>query len=282
MKLILITGYSGAGKSQALKAFEDLGYATMDNIPLHALETLIVSIEKGTTHLAICSDTRSRDFSAEILKQLLERLKNKYDVTLVFLACEHEVLLRRFTETRHRHPMAQDRPVMDGILLERKLLHDVRDMADKVIDTSDYGPHDLKRKIMDMFASERSGLKVTVLSFSYRRGIPRDADLVFDVRFLRNPHYIDALRPFTGKDEAVGSYISEDPALGDFLNHLKRWLLPILPRYQEEGKSYLTIAVGCTGGRHRSVYVSEYLAKELSEAGFAPLVRHREIDALSQ
>lgn len=281
MKLVLITGYSGAGKSQALKAFEDLGYETMDNIPLHALETLIASVEKEMTYLAVCSDTRSRGFSADALRHVVERLKKKYDLTLVFLACEHEVLLRRFTETRHRHPLAKDRPVMDGILLERTLLHDVRDMADKVIDTSDYGPHDLKRRIMDAFSSERSGLKIMVLSFSYRRGIPRDADVVLDVRFLKNPHYVDALRPLTGKDAAVGEYIAQDPSLSDFLKHLEMWLMPILPRYREEGKSYLTLAIGCTGGKHRSVYIGEYLAKKLAAGGHDPLIRHRELELLS-
>ncbi|MFO1243041.1 MAG: RNase adapter RapZ [Rickettsiales bacterium] len=279
MKLVLMTGYSGAGKSQALKAFEDLGYETMDNVPLKALHTVISSIEDETTHLAICSDVRSRDFSPEALKQLLAELKNKHDVMMVFLACEPEVLQRRFTETRHRHPLALDRPVMDGILLERRMLHEVRDLADKVIDTSDYGPHDLKRRLMEAFASERSGLKITVISFSYRRGIPRDADLVFDVRFLKNPHYVDTLKPLTGQDAEVAEYIQADPSLRDFQNHLIAWLLPILPRYQEEGKSYLTIAIGCTGGKHRSVYLSEYLGNALKEAGYAPLVLHRELDA---
>lgn len=278
MKLVIITGYAGAGKSQALKAFEDLGFEAMDNVPLKAIETVINSIEDKTTHLAICSDVRSRDFSSDALKQVLPALKKKHEVTLLFLACEPEVIQRRFTETRHRHPLAQDRPVMDGILLERQILHDVRDMADKVIDTSDYGPHDLKRRLMEAFASERSNLKITLLSFSYRRGIPRDADLVFDVRFLKNPHYVDELRPFTGKDEKVANYIMADPALGDFLAGLKAWLLPILPRYQEEGKSYLTIAVGCTGGKHRSVFVTQNLEKTLKTAGFSPLVIHRELD----
>lgn len=279
MKLVVITGYAGAGKSQALKAFEDLGYEAMDNVPLKAMETVISSIESEATHLAICSDVRSRDFSAETLKQVLHHLRQKHDVTLLFLACEPDVLQRRFTETRHRHPLAQDRPVMDGILLERRILHDVRDMADKVIDTSDYGPHDLKRRLMEAYSSERSGLKITLLSFSYCRGIPRDADLVFDVRFLKNPHYVEELRPLTGKDEKVADYIKADPALGDFLGRMKDWLLPILPRYQEEGKSYLTIAVGCTGGKHRSVFITQDLEKSLIDAGFMPLVIHRELDA---
>lgn len=279
MKLVVITGYAGAGKSQALKAFEDLGFEAMDNVPLKAMETVIKSIEAETTHLAICSDVRSRDFSPELLKQVLQEMRRKHEVTLLFLACEPDILQRRFTETRHRHPLSQDRPVMDGILLERRLLHDVRDMADKVIDTSDYGPHDLKRRLMDAYSSERSGLKITLLSFSYRRGIPRDADLVFDVRFLKNPHYVDDLRPLTGKDQKVAEYIKADPALGDFLGRMKAWLLPILPRYQEEGKSYLTIAVGCTGGKHRSVFVTEDLEKSLKEAGFLPLVIHRELDS---
>lgn len=279
MKLVIITGYAGAGKSQALKAFEDLGFEAMDNVPLKAIETIINSIEDKTTHLAICSDVRSRDFSPDALKLILPSLKKKHEVTLLFLACEPEVIQRRFTETRHRHPLAQDRPVMDGILLERQILHEVRDIADKVIDTSDYGPHDLKRRLMEAFSSERSGLKITLVSFSYRRGIPRDADLVFDVRFLKNPHYVDELRPLTGKDDQVASYIKADPALHDFLGRLEAWLLPILPRYQEEGKSYLTIAVGCTGGKHRSVFVTRHLEKTLNEGGYLPLVIHRELDA---
>jgi UPF0042 nucleotide-binding protein len=263
-RIVLVTGVSGAGRSTTLKAFEDLGYEAVDNLPLTLLEGVVLGGVRERRPLAVGVDIRTRDFGVESLIAGLDRLlaSGQVSVTLLFLDCEDDVLVRRFTETRRRHPLAADRPVADGLRLERRLLSDLRKRSDLTIDTSQLSPGALKDEISRRFAIGRqSGLALLITSFSYRYGLPREADLVFDARFLTNPHYDPALRNMTGRDEPVGEFIARDDDFATFLNGLGAMLSVLLPRYEKEGKSYLTIAVGCTGGRHRSVYVAERLGK---------------------
>lgn len=275
LPVILVTGLSGAGHSTALRALEDLGYEAVDNLPL-ALLNAPASFDRP---VALGIDSRTRGFSAAALLERIQRLKAApgQSVSLVFLTCSDEVLQRRFTETRRRHPLALDRPIADGIRQERLLLEDLADAADLVIDSTDLAIGDLKRLMQGHFALDRRpGLAIAVMSFSYRYGLPREADLVFDVRFLTNPHYREELRPLTGRDAAVGAYIETDPAFRPFFENLTHLLLPLLPGYEREGKSYLTLAVGCTGGRHRSVFVAERLAEWLALNGRRVDLRHRD------
>ncbi|HEY3918661.1 MAG TPA: RNase adapter RapZ [Stellaceae bacterium] len=276
-KLIVVTGMSGAGRSTALKVFEDMGYEAVDNLPLSLLPNLV---GPSGRLLALGVDVRTRDFAVPALIATLDSLATGRDLDLkiVFLDCDDDRLERRYTETRRRHPLATERPVADGIRLERERVRPLHDRADLVIDTSLLTPADLKRVLHGHFRlTAELGLSVFVTSFSYRQGLPRDADLVLDVRFLRNPHYVAALKPMTGKDRAVGDYIAADPDFPAFLDQLSAWLKPLLPRYESEGKSYLTIAIGCTGGRHRSVYVAERLAAWLRREGRSVAVAHRDL-----
>lgn len=279
--IIVLTGLSGAGKSHALKCLEDMGYEAIDNIPLNMLGLVARQVRGRDVpqHIALGVDVRSRDFSPENLLSALKnwRLSKANKVNLVFLDCEDEALQRRFTETRRKHPLALDRPIEDGIALERELLAPVKAAADEVINTTRFSVHDLKRYVRDHFSSEAGELLLFVTSFSFREGLPRDADMVIDVRFLTNPHWNEALRPMTGKDEAVQKHIEQDADFAPFFDRLCQLLVPMLPRYREEGKSYFTVAVGCTGGKHRSVFVAEKLAGFLSGLGYKLGVRHRDL-----
>ena len=279
-RIAIVTGMSGAGKSTALKALEDAGYEAVDNLPLSLLGALVPAEGGSMRAVAIGVDSRTRDFDARTLIGSVDRLASEAsaDVKLVFLDCEDEELRRRFTQTRRRHPLAADRPVVDGIRSERVLLRDLVERADVVVDTSTIAPGDLKRIIQAEFAlAERPALAVSVVSFSYRHGLPREADLVFDVRFLANPHYDPVLQPMTGQDAPVGQFIERDPGFSAFLDGLTGMLAGLLPRYESEGKSYLTVAIGCTGGRHRSVYVAERLAQWLQERGRSVALTHRDL-----
>jgi UPF0042 nucleotide-binding protein len=283
-RLLLVTGLAGAGRSTALKCLEDHGFEAVDNLPMALLPHLVSAVSaagEAPRALAIGIDSRTRDFSAEGLRQALREMKadRALDVKLLFLACDDETLRRRFSETRRRHPLAPDRPVLDGIARERELMRPLQQEADLVIDTSDRTIGELKAVLASELGLEaRSGLAVTVLSFSYRSGLPREADLVFDVRFLDNPHYDPALRLLTGEDERVGNAVEADPAFDGFFAGLTGLLWPLLPGYEREGKSYLTIAIGCTGGRHRSVHVARRLARWLESKGRAVILRHRDLD----
>jgi UPF0042 nucleotide-binding protein len=240
----------------------------------------VQAVDPLETDLAIGIDPRSRTFDVEALVTRLERLQASgvADVRLLFLDCDDEVLRRRFSETRRRHPLAFDRSVEDGIAHERQILASVRELADHVIDTTALTPADLKRVVAGHFdRSEGQRLSIDILSFSFRNGLPREADLVFDVRFLRNPHYDRDLRPLTGLDRPVQEYVALDLDFRSFMEHLVDLLLPLLPRYRAEGKSYLTIAIGCTGGKHRSVYVAETLSQRLREGGWVVGTHHRDI-----
>lgn len=293
LRFILVTGMSGAGKSTALKALEDMGYEAVDNLPLSMLPALIGSRDGGSSDpatererkpLAIGVDIRTRDFGVDQLVRTLDSLVGHPDVDarLIFLDCEEDVLRRRYTETRRRHPMAADRPVTDGIRLERRVVLPLRDRADLVIDTSDLALNDLRQLLRGHFALDiENSFAVSVMSFSYRHGVPREADLVFDVRFLVNPHYDPDLRPLTGLDPAVQEHVAADPDFERFFASLTALLAPLLPRFRQEGKTYLTIAIGCTGGQHRSVYVADRLTSWLTEHGEQASVAHRELQDAS-
>ncbi|MBC8338839.1 MAG: RNase adapter RapZ [Alphaproteobacteria bacterium] len=276
----MVTGVSGAGKSSALKVLEDLGYEAVDNLPVSLIGRLVS--DGGLPHpIAIGTDIRTRGFDAGGFLRDLEQLIQRpgVDVTLLFLDCDDEILGRRFEETRRRHPLADERPISDGLRQEREQMDKVREQAGVLIDTSDMELKDLKRTLEGHFALDaHTGPAIFVTSFSFRRGLPRDADLVFDVRFLRNPHYDPDLRPLSGCDESVSAYISEDEGFQPFFDNLTRLIEPLIPRYAEEGKNYLTIAVGCTGGRHRSVFVAEKLNTWLGGKTTRLQLRHRDLD----
>ncbi len=281
--VILVTGMSGAGRSTALKILEDLGYEAVDNLPLSLLAGLVSQggVGKSARPLAIGVDIRTRDFAVAPIIEALDRLTTDegFDILILFLDCNDDVLLRRYTETRRRHPLAEDRPVPDGIRLERHLLSRLRNRADAVIDTSETTLWKLKDQMAGRFGfGDKNELNTNVTSFSYRHGLPREADLVFDVRFLANPHYDEVLRALSGEDPEVGAFVAADPDFDAFLGHLKSMLDVLLPRYEKEGKSYLTIAIGCTGGRHRSVYVARRLVELLENQGRRVNLHHRDLN----
>ncbi|MBM3509041.1 MAG: RNase adapter RapZ [Alphaproteobacteria bacterium] len=285
-RIVLITGMSGAGRSSGLRILEDLGYEAIDNLPVALLGRLLaadaLAPERDAKPFAIDLDIRSRGFHAATFAAEIAPLRRRDDleVSLVFFDCDDHILRRRFTETRRRHPLAADRPLMDGIRHERELMSGLRDAADLTVDTSNLSLTALRDFMTGHFRRDRGPtLALAVTSFAYRRGLPREADLVFDVRFLANPHYVDGLRPLSGLDAGVKDYVAADPVFAAFYARLADLLELLLPNYIREGKTYLTIAVGCTGGRHRSVFVAERVAADLGAAGYAVLVRHRDLDA---
>lgn len=283
-RLLLLTGLSGAGKTTALKSLEDLGYESIDHLPLYFLGRLLPVESEGVetpAPLAVGVDVRTRDFQIDALIAIIDKLRRnpRLDVGLVFLHCDTDELARRYTVTRHRHPLAVDLPLNDGIDRERQMLAPLRACADLVIDTTALAPGDLKRLLEGHYdVTKATELLIQVMSFSYRSGLPREADLVFDVRFLDNPHYDPDLRPLTGRDDKVARFIAADACFAPFFENLTRLLAPLLPRYASEGKSYLTLAIGCTGGRHRSVFIAEQLAAWLATRGRHARIRHRDLE----
>ena len=277
-RLVVVTGMSGAGRSTALRALEDLGYEAVDNLPLALLPAAVAGAAEAA--MAVGIDVRTRGFSPAQLVAALDAVNAaQHPVTIVFLDAEDELIRRRYTETRRRHPLAGDRLPSDGIRTERERLSALRERADLVIDTSALSPGELRQMLARRFALDAApGVAVFVRSFAYRKGLPPDADLVFDVRFLENPHYDPALRPLTGLDEAVGRRVAADSGFAPFFSRLTDLLGPLLPRYAHEGKTYLTIGIGCTGGRHRSVYVAERLAEWLRQEGQRVTVAHRDLE----
>jgi UPF0042 nucleotide-binding protein len=275
---------SGAGKSTALRTLEDLGWEVVDNLPLSLLEHLLSTppskgVGRGRRPLAIGIDTRTRDFDAEKIVGQIKALARDHDfpIETLYIDCAGSELLRRYSETRRRHPLAPDRPATDGIAAERGLMEPLRRWSDHIIDTTDTELPGLQQQIRERFASSSHGLNVHILSFGFARGLPRNADSVFDLRFLKNPHWVDALRPLTGLDRQVGDYIATDEGYEAAIGKIEDLLVTLLPRYKAEGKSYLSIAFGCTGGRHRSVHVAERVASRLRETGFSPTVEHRDL-----
>ena len=281
-RILLVTGLSGAGKSTVLRTLEDSGWEVVDNLPLSLLEHLLSTpLSKGSSRrrpLAVGIDSRTRDFDARRIVGQMKRLAADYDypVETLFLECAGSELMRRYSETRRRHPLAPDRPATDGIAAERDLMEPLKRWSDHVIDTTDTDANALQQQIRERFGGV-SAPYLHVMSFGFARGLPRNADTVFDLRFLQNPHWEDRLRPLTGLDEAVGAYIATDEGYEEALRRIEDLLILLLPRYRSEGKSYVSIAFGCTGGRHRSVHVAERVAARLREAGFSPTVEHRDL-----
>ena len=283
--ILIVSGMSGAGKSSTLKALEDMDYEAVDNLPLGLVETLLNSAQGGDgppRPLAFGIDTRTRLFDAEALVERLRALRaDGVDIRLLYLDCADDELTRRFSETRRRHPLAADRPAADGIGRERALTAPLRRWADMVIDTTGLSVADLRRRIGERLGRHgEGGLTVTIESFGFAGGLPRDADLVFDMRFLANPHWDVTLRPLTGQDPAVAAFVAADVAFAPAVDRIADLLLTLLPGYGAEGKAYLTIAIGCTGGRHRSVAVACELHARLTAAGHAPLLVHRDVASI--
>ena len=278
-RILLVTGMLGAGKSTALRELEDLGWEAIDNFPIRLLSRMIGGDAAGQS-LAIGFDCRTRGFAPVEVIELVKKLESRDDVilTTLFLDCSGHELERRFNETRRRHFLAQDMPVADGIAAERELLGPLRRWADVLIDTTHFSTNDLQQRIRELFAATApQDMTVTVTSFGFSRGMPPVADLVFDMRFLDNPHWDPELRDLTGVEDAVGAHIERDPAFASVFAKVRDLLLELLPRYAAQGKTYVNIAFGCTGGRHRSVFMAERIAGALREGGFSPTVLHRNL-----
>ena len=278
--LVIVTGPSGAGRSTALNALEDLGFEAIDNLPLSLLPRLLDGRPLDRP-LALTLDTRNRDFTADALTGALTALRADaaYTSTLLYLDCRAEVLLRRFSETRRRHPFSQDGAPAVGIRREQDLLAPLRGEADHLIDTSDMSPHDLRTALDKRYGAPAGpGLQITVESFSYKRGLPQDIDTAFDVRFLANPHWVKALRPLDGRDPRVASHVASDPRFDSFYDRVLDLVLLLLPAYLDEGKTHLSIGFGCTGGRHRSVTLAEKLGQSLADKGWRVSIRHRDLE----
>ena len=282
-RILLVTGLSGAGKSTVLKTLEDLGWETVDNLPLSLLDPLLATPPSAGANrsrpLALGLDSRTRGFKAERLVKQIKKVGKGEARTIetLYLDCSAPELIRRYSETRRRHPLAPDRPAIDGIAEERELTASLKRWADHVLDTTDSDVNILQHQIRDRFGSDTDSPTLTIMSFGFARGVPRNADIVLDMRFLRNPHWEKELRDLTGLDRAVGDHIAGDVAYEDALTRIEELLLTLLPRYRAEGKSYVSIAFGCTGGRHRSVHVAERVAARLRAEGFSPSLDHRDL-----
>ena len=279
-RILLVTGLAGAGKSTALQVLEDLGWETIDNFPVRLLKQLLQRPDGQNDMLAIGFDSRTRGFSPARIIELVKELAGRPDlsVSTLFLDCAGGELERRYNETRRRHPMAGVQPLLEGIRAERELLEPLRRWADLVVDTTNFAANQLQQHIRELFGEAgEQPINVTVSSFGFARGMPPLADLVFDMRYLDNPHWVDGLRELTGLDAPVGEHIAADPAFQQSYDRIQDLILTLLPLYAAQGKSYVHIAFGCTGGRHRSVYSAERIAQGLREAGFSPTVRHRNL-----
>ena len=280
---VVITGLSGAGKSYAIKCFEDMGYFCVDNLPTTLIPTfadLTARSTQAVRRVALGVDVREGEYLSHLLDALGELRARGHRVEVLFLEATDEALVRRYSETRRRHPLAHDGSVLDAIRAERKALSHMREVADRVLDTSALTVHRLKDRLVELYGAPtaRPGLATALVSFGFKHGTPYDADLVFDVRFLPNPHFVEALRPLDGRDARVSGFVLEPAEAQELLRHLANFLKFLLPLYEREGKAYLTIAVGCTGGRHRSVVLVEELKRVLEGLGYVPTVVHRDLD----
>lgn len=283
-KVLLVTGMSGAGKSTALQVLEDMGWEAIDNFPIGLLDGLLGTDPRrpqSNAPLAIGFDSRTRGFNAREIIALCRDLSARDDLDLatLFIDCADGEIERRYNETRRPHPMASDRPVRDGIASERALLEPLRNWAGSVIDTTDYSTHQLQQVVRERFSDSASReMTITISSFGFARGVPPIADLLFDMRFLDNPHWVPELRALSGLDRGVAEHIEADPAFAECFGGIARLLVTLAPHYARQGRSYLNIAFGCTGGRHRSVYSAQRAAEALREAGFSPTVLHRNFE----
>jgi len=281
-QLVILTGMSGSGKSTVLKTFEDLGYYCVDNLPVELIPTfseLHLGDDSEIFRAAILVDAREGDKLAKLPETIRRLRREGKPAELVFIEASEEVLVRRYSETRRPHPMGRDVSPREGVRRERRLMAPIRKIADVVIDTSKFNVHELTEFIKKRVTTRgKRPLLVSLISFGYRYGVPSEADLVFDVRFLPNPHFVAKLRPFSGKDARVARYIRSFPQTGEFLRRIEGLLAYLIPHYIREGKSYLTIAIGCTGGRHRSVAISEALARAMARRGLHTKVHHRDLN----
>jgi UPF0042 nucleotide-binding protein len=278
--LVLLTGLSGSGKGSVLNTFEDLGFYCVDNLPVALIPKFSeLYVEGGEIErAALLVDAREGE-QIDKLPGIYRQLVNEHPATLVFVEAGDEALMRRFSETRRPHPLGRGGSIAEGIREERRRMAPIRRLADVVIDTTKFNVHELRQFIIDRFQNPgRRPLLVSVVSFGYRYGIPPDADLVFDVRFLPNPHFVPRLRPFSGKDPRVARYIRSFTQTGEFLRRIESLLLYLIPHYIQEGKSYLTVALGCTGGRHRSVALAEIIKRAIKKKGYSAKVVHRDLD----
>jgi UPF0042 nucleotide-binding protein len=280
LHIVVITGMSGAGRSSALRVLEDLGYFCVDNLPPPLAPNLVALLEGELTRVGFGIDVRTGTF-LDGAEHTLDRLRELgHETEVIFLDCADDVLVRRFSETRRPHPLAQGGDVLEGIRAERERLSSLRTRARHVIDTTRTSVHDLRRSLIDYIArgGSRPRMAIRVVSFGFKFGLPVDADIVFDLRFLPNPHFVPELRPLTGREQAVSDYVLAAPATAELLADVKTLLAHAIPRYESEGKAYLTIALGCTGGRHRSVAIAEYLSQWLRQEGHDAVVAHRDVE----
>lgn len=283
IKIAIVTGLSGAGKTQAMKALEDLDYFCIDNLPPSLLPQLLQIHQKTeeTRPLAVAMDVRGKGLFADLTGVIKWLDEHQVDYTIVFLECEDDVLVRRFSETRRRHPLADQGSLYDSIAYERKLLANIRELAHVIVDTSTIKPAELKAYLNQALLGGDSSqllLSIDILSFGYKYGVPNDADIIFDVRFLPNPFYIDHLKDFSGLEPEVAEYVLRWPQTQYFLDEFYRLIVKLLPAYSSEGKARLTIGIGCTGGKHRSVAISCELGARLTKDGFNNQVRHRDLN----
>lgn len=280
VSVVIITGISGSGMSSALKAFEDMGYFAVDNLPVQLIPTFVrLCAQTGDIQrTAFVIDVRSREFLSDFPRIHEELIRQEVAVTVLFLEADNEVLIRRYSETRRRHPLP-DKDVLGAIKQERELLANIRELADLIIDTSEHTVHTLRDVINDRFSEKGAAheMSVKIVSFGYRHGLPREADVLLDVRFLPNPHFVPELRKLTGLDEPVVNYLNQSVEVQEAINRFSDLLEYLLPRFEREGKSYLTIGIGCTGGRHRSVMVAEALKEKMAALGRRPTVIHRDV-----
>ncbi len=279
--LVIVTGMSGSGKGTVLKAFEDLGFFCIDNLPVALIPKFIEGIHVSGGEMeraALGIDIRAGEKLRDLARIITDLRELQFHVTILYLEARDDVLVRRFSETRRPHPLSADKPLPNAIRLERRRLRHIREMADTTIDTSSYSIHEVKSLVMDRFRSRPRSRSLTVhlLSFGFKHGIPLEADLIFDVRFLPNPYFVPGLRPFSGKHRRVARYLLSFPETREFVQRLSDFVAYLIPFYVREGKSYLTVAVGCTGGRHRSVFAIEQLAKNLRPLKPALRIRHRD------
>ncbi len=283
--VLFVTGLSGAGKSTVLNTLQDLGWETIDNFPVRLFERLfdLPTANVGNAPpmpIAIGFDSRTRGYNPEKILERINRLsrREEFNVSLLVLDCSGAELERRYSETRRRHPMAIDRPAYDGIAEERHLIQPFREQADQIIDTTNLSAHDLQMLTREQFAvAGQLGTSIQISSFGFSRGVPHNADLMFDMRFLRNPHWDKDLRPKTGLMSEVGAFVAADPTYAEAMQRIFDLLVFLLPQYEATGKAYVNIAFGCTGGKHRSVFVAETISKWLQDAGFSPTVHHRNL-----
>jgi UPF0042 nucleotide-binding protein len=275
---VVVTGLSGSGKSTALRVLEDLGFYCVDNLPVALLRDFVHGEREAgrKAPIAVGMDARSRGFDAERLPGILRSVEGVRP-EILYLDCSGAELIRRYDETRRRHPLAADRPAEDGIARERGITARLRQAADSILDTTDLTPAELREELRRRYGEDRDQPVVTIASFGYARGVSRTADVMFDMRFIDNPHWVDALRPLTGLDREVRDHCAKDPAWGRTMDSIEALLKDLIPRYWAAGKTYLTVAFGCTGGRHRSVAAAVEMAERLLKAGFPANIRHRDL-----